>query len=938
MNAFRVLFSLGFAANLCARAGGVEGLEIVDVGDGALGNAKVGLAISERGAFVVGTNGAVSRYGPISDALRFGTRVDSGSLALGGIRSLVYGAGQFFVGGSGGTVAIGTNDGSSISWKTVSTGLPESLIRLAQIGTNLVATTGGRSLYVGRLSDSPSFKPAGLVGAGLLEAVFGVSGFDDGTGAVLGNSGMIRYSVDSGNTWWSARLLGASSATVTDAVKFNGRVYATQTDGSVVRADVPADPTKGSSAWTWTTAQVVPGGSLRSIAYYDGVLVAVGDAGAAYVSPDGVIWQKLAGLPASAVALDYIGVEAPSSGELRGALVLAAKSGLFVGTPVPAVPVLVEQSIDTCSSNAVAWDRHFLALAPVGSLSSFLQVDWMVVGNRAVTNNLAYHPMEARAGSYVYEALARDYRSGVQSGASAAHLEVKPTPADPVALLSVVERCVSDAVPTLSVSAVTGVRFEWYAGSSSADLLGQGTNFTPSTNLTAVFYVQAIDTTSGTHCLSVGRTRIDYLVWPNPLAPVAVQSLVEQCDSDSTATLAVSEVPGIKFRWYDSPTNTTALGEASTYVPAVRKSASYYVEAYDPARAPACPSVTRTRIDYLVWPNPAAPVAVQVKVEQCDSDAIPTLAVAEVTGIKFRWYESATGGTSLAEGATYVPAVRKSGAFYVEAYDPSHTTACPSVTRTRIDYLVWPNPAAPAAVASVATIAACESIPTLAVQPEAGVSHVWYSAASGGVALTTNSVFTPTEKAGAVFHVESVSDDHGCRSLTRTAIQLVVHPAITLNAGTDQVVRHLATNKVVELTAAVTPVLESYHTASWKTSGDGVFLDAGLLGTTYTPGTNDLAGGDIVLTLAVAEKDIACSATSDSMRLTFAKDPPTLAVALVAGGKVQVTWVPAPGYVLRGADSVTALAAAGPDLADGRLGLFEEPASGEAKFYMIVEQ
>lgn len=80
-----------------------------------------------------------------------------------------------------------------------------------------------------------------------------------------------------------------------------------------------------------------------------------------------------------------------------------------------------------------------------------------------------------------------------------------------------------------------------------------------------------------------------------------------------------------------------------------------------------------------------------------------------------------------------------------------------------------------------------------------------------------------------------------------------------------------------------------YTSVQWTTAGDGAFSNASVLTPVYTPGTNDLLGGSVVLTLTAYD---GSNSNSDEMTLTI--DPLPLAgnsingIAQVCAGSVEV--------------------------------------------------
>jgi hypothetical protein len=91
---------------------------------------------------------------------------------------------------------------------------------------------------------------------------------------------------------------------------------------------------------------------------------------------------------------------------------------------------------------------------------------------------------------------------------------------------------------------------------------------------------------------------------------------------------------------------------------------------------------------------------------------------------------------------------------------------------------------------------------------------------------------------------------------------LTIQGAPTANAGSDASV---CEGSDYTLSGSAT----NYNSVTWSSTGDGTFDNVNILGATYTPGTNDIANGSVVLTLT-AEAISPCGAdATDDMTLTI---------------------------------------------------------------------
>jgi hypothetical protein len=82
------------------------------------------------------------------------------------------------------------------------------------------------------------------------------------------------------------------------------------------------------------------------------------------------------------------------------------------------------------------------------------------------------------------------------------------------------------------------------------------------------------------------------------------------------------------------------------------------------------------------------------------------------------------------------------------------------------------------------------------------------------------------------------------------------------NAGNDTIVPQYAS---VLLNASA----EDYTSLEWSTNGDGIFDDNTILNSTYTPGPNDIEGGEVELTLTVYPVTPCDEEDSDKVKVTL---------------------------------------------------------------------
>ena len=98
-----------------------------------------------------------------------------------------------------------------------------------------------------------------------------------------------------------------------------------------------------------------------------------------------------------------------------------------------------------------------------------------------------------------------------------------------------------------------------------------------------------------------------------------------------------------------------------------------------------------------------------------------------------------------------------------------------------------------------------------------------------------------------------------CPAVTSEMIVTVL-PVATAFAGEDQMIYSDETFTITGAEAA------NYSSLLWSTAGDGTFDDETIINPVYTPGTNDIAVEEVILTLTAVNE--SCGNMSDEMALT----------------------------------------------------------------------
>nr|WP_144213923.1 gliding motility-associated C-terminal domain-containing protein [Flavobacterium panacis] len=251
--------------------------------------------------------------------------------------------------------------------------------------------------------------------------------------------------------------------------------------------------------------------------------------------------------------------------------------------------------------------------------------------------------------------------------------------------------------------------------------------------------------------------------------PTINNGLTQTVCSGSTATLTAVPSAGTSLAWYSSPTSTSALVTGNTFTtPTLTANTTYYIGV---TRAGGCESNDRVPV-VLNVSNPVAPAVSNTGTAICSSTPTQqtTLSLVNpIPGTTYNWFSTANGGSSLATGTTYSPTVPLgTTSYYVEA----SIGTCISPTRTQVNVVSSPVPAAPTVLTQSVTIQSGQNATLSASTSEAGATINWYEAATGGTAIATNTptFTTPILTASKTYYVETQSATGACVSTARVPV------------------------------------------------------------------------------------------------------------------------------------------------------------------------
>ena len=304
--------------------------------------------------------------------------------------------------------------------------------------------------------------------------------------------------------------------------------------------------------------------------------------------------------------------------------------------------------------------------------------------------------------------------------------------------------------------APTGTATQTYcSGASVADLQATGNNiqwFATATGGTALSVTTllvnnttyyAIQTVNG--CRSAIRFPVNVTITTPTAAPTGTATQTF-CAGASIANL---QATGTTIQWYDTATGGNLLSSSTNLIDGTTYYASQTLN--------ACESNTRLAVTVIVTTT-ATPTGNATQ-SFCTAAAVVNL---QATGTAIQWYASSTGGTALSSTIALV-----NGTTY---YASQTINGCESPTRLAVAVTISTT-AAPTGNATQ-SFNTGDTLANLAV---VGTSIQWYSAATGGTALPTN---TPLVNGTTYYASQTVN---GCESPVRLAVTVQVFLSVAYN-------------------------------------------------------------------------------------------------------------------------------------------------------------
>jgi gliding motility-associated-like protein len=273
------------------------------------------------------------------------------------------------------------------------------------------------------------------------------------------------------------------------------------------------------------------------------------------------------------------------------------------------------------------------------------------------------------------------------------------------------------------------ITYKWQSstnGTSWTDITSSNTlGYTIPSGLTVTTYYRRAATNATTYYFT---NPIVITVTPNPTITANVPATA--CGT-STVTLSATSSGGV-VKWYSASTGGTLLGTGSSLItPSIATTTTYYAQAES---ANGCiSSAARTAVAATIVTT-APVIQSTTTAARCDSGSVTltaTLSAATTYGATLNWYATATGGTAVGTGTSFVtPSMSATTIYYVEATNCNGTSARTSVTASVIN--------TPSIVNTLPNAGCRNTNVVLSATSTSGSSLNWYSVASAGSAAVGN--------------------------------------------------------------------------------------------------------------------------------------------------------------------------------------------------------
>jgi gliding motility-associated-like protein len=439
----------------------------------------------------------------------------------------------------------------------------------------------------------------------------------------------------------------------------------------------------------------------------------------------------------------------------------------------PGAPDVVATSLKTCAGTGVT-----VAVKTIQPNITYQWYDAATNGSLLFTGAVYSVPVVTKNTTYYVQA---NLGSGCSSSTrTAVNVSVDPAPPIPTVSLNNVVTCIGGTATFTVSNPDATLTYRWYDAPSGGLLLATGNAYTTAALAqTTVFYLEALNS-AGCSSARKGLTATVVNTIDAPLAdPMTI------CSGQTGVLTVKNKQPGVIYKWYTVAGGGTPVFTGGDFTITPTVNAVYYLEA---STSGGCISASRTRVNVSVNPSPGAPAVANATLQACPGQTATLNALNPNPALTYKWYTTATGGTPVATGASYItPPVNANQMYYLEA---TNSNSCSSPTRTAVSVQATPAPGKPTITGNDAGVCPGKTATLTAASTTSGVDFRWYTVATGGTPIYTGATFvTPALNANTTYYVEAFTTG-GCISAgQRTTVvvniaQPLPAPVITVDNTT----------------------------------------------------------------------------------------------------------------------------------------------------------
>lgn len=448
--------------------------------------------------------------------------------------------------------------------------------------------------------------------------------------------------------------------------------------------------------------------------------------------------------------------------------------------------------------------------------------------------------------------------------------------------------CPGDTAQLFAFGGGGNAVYQWYDSVAAGNLIATNDTLTILGLTSDTTFYLTLDTAG--LCGPSSRVGINVVVRQPNILPMAMNDTI--CPGDTARFIAFGSGMGATYRWYDSLMNGNQLFVGDTFqVLNLMNDTTFYVGSGDGS---ACANNSRIPVTIRVRLQNLVPQALNDTI--CPGDTARLIASGGDMDDLYRWYDASSGGTLIFTGDTLeVLNLTSDTTFYVTTGDG---TNCTDNTRIPARVTVRTSNILPQTLND--TICLGDTARLIAFGSGAGAIYTWFSAASGGMGISTNDTLSLFNISSDTTFYVATGDGSGCTDSTRIPARIVIR--IPANLPPQALNDTICPNDTARLIAFGSGVNVSYRWFDVMMNGNQIHRGDTLTvfgitsDTTFYVSSDDSTGcideTRIAVRIVVNQPmNIVPTTQNDTI---CAGDPLAILSAMGAGPMATYTWFDAP--------------------------------------------